>query len=122
MNTAHATLETETSQTVAADQSQLRELFENLYRNAVEHGGDDVAVTVGTMADGFYVADTGSGIPESEREEVFDPGYSTNTASTGFGLQIVAQIVDAHGWYITVTESEQGGARFEVTGVQNPES
>ncbi|WP_340099367.1 PAS domain S-box protein [Salinibaculum salinum] len=117
-NAEQAALETHTSRAIKADQSRLRQLFENLYRNAVEHGSNDVTVTVGAMDDGFYVADTGPGIPESEREEVFEAGYSTNEDGTGFGLRIVEQIASAHGWEIAVGESEQGGARFEVTGVE----
>jgi signal transduction histidine kinase len=54
-------------------------------------------VSVGAIDDGFYVADTGPGIPESDREDVFEAGYSTNAAGTGFGLRIVKQIIDAHG-------------------------
>jgi len=48
-------------------------------------------------------------------------GYSTSEEGTGFGLGIVTQIVEAHGWEIAVTESEQGGARFEFTGVEQVE-
>ena len=118
VNTAQATLEMNTSGVIRADQSRLRQLFENLYRNAVEHGGDDVTVSVGAMDDGFYVADTGPGIPASNREDVFEAGYSTSDEGTGFGLRIVAQVVDAHGWEVIVTETEQGGARFEITGVE----
>ncbi|MFB6297449.1 MAG: PAS domain S-box protein [Salinirussus sp.] len=121
VNTEQATLEADATRTIEADQSRLRQLFENLYRNAVEHGGDSVTVSVGTMNDGFYVADTGSGIPESDQEEVFEAGYSTDEEGTGFGLRIVEQVVDAHGWEITVTESDQGGARFEFTGVEEGE-
>ncbi|ESS05287.1 MAG: histidine kinase domain protein, HSP90-like ATPase [uncultured archaeon A07HB70] len=121
VETGSATLETHATRTLRADRSRLQELVENLYRNAVEHGGDDVTVSVGAMDGGFYVSDTGPGIPESDREEVFEAGYSTNEDGTGFGLRIVEQITDAHGWQITVTESEQGGARFEVAGVKESE-
>jgi signal transduction histidine kinase len=121
VNTEQATLETDTTQAIQADRSRLQQLFENLYRNAVEHGGDDVTVSVGVIDDGFYVADTGPGIPESDREEVFEAGYSTNEDGTGFGLRIVEQIADAHGWEIIVTESKGGGARFEITGVETGE-
>ena len=103
---------------IEADRSRLKQLFENLYRNAVEHGGDDVTVSVGICEDGFDVADTGSGIPESERDEIFEAGYSTNKEGTGFGLRIVKQVADAHGWDIHVTDSEQGGARFKFSGVR----
>ncbi|MBB6646308.1 response regulator [Halobellus ruber] len=121
VKTERATLETDTSCAVEADRSRLRQLFENLYRNAIEHGGDNVTVSVGEMDDGFYVADTGSGIPESDREEAFEAGYSTTEGGTGFGLRIVEQVANAHGWEVTVTESEQGGARFEITGVEKGE-
>lgn len=43
---------------------------------------------------------------------------STSDNGTGFGLRIVKQIVNAHGWDITITDSEDGGARFEITGVE----
>jgi PAS domain S-box-containing protein len=122
VSTEQATLEADTSRAVGADRSRFRQLFENLYRNAVEHGGDGVTVHVGAMDDGFYVADTGPGIPESDREEVFKAGYSTNEDGTGLGLRIVEQVADAHGWEIAVTESEQGGARFEVTGAEFTDS
>jgi signal transduction histidine kinase len=70
------------------------------------------------MEDGFYVADDGRGIPEEERERVFEPGYSTAADGTGFGLSIVEQIIEQHGCEIRVAESDAGGARFEITGVE----
>jgi Signal transduction histidine kinase len=118
VETAAATLNVEASQTIEADRSRFQELLENLYRNAVEHGGDDVTISVGTIDGGLYVADTGLGVPEPDRAEIFQAGYSTSTDGTGFGLRIVEQIANAHRWEVTVTESEQGGARFEFTGVE----
>ena len=103
-----------------ADPSRLRQLLENLYRNATDHVGPDVTVTVGALpdGDGFYVEDDGPGIPVDERDDVLESGYSTAEGGTGFGLAIVSEIVDAHGWEIAVTEAETGGARFEITGVE----
>jgi len=115
--TADATLSVETDRVVRADKSRLAQLLENLIGNAVEHGGDGVTVTVGELDDGFYVADDGVGIPPAEREQVFDVGYSADGDGTGFGLRIVEQVVEAHDWSVSVTESAAGGARFEVTGV-----
>jgi len=80
--------------------------------------GAGVTVTVGDCADGFYVADDGPGIPDAERERVFESGYSTTTDGTGFGLRIIRGIADAHGWEIDVTEGDEGGVRFEITGVE----
>jgi PAS domain S-box-containing protein len=115
--TADATLLVDTDRVIRADRSRLRLLVENLIRNAVEHGGDGVTVTVGDLADGFYVADDGSGVPESERRTVFEAGYSTSDDGTGFGLRIVERVAEAHGWAMALTESVDGGARFEISGV-----
>ena len=118
VETADATLRTDLSSTVVADRSRLQQLVENLVRNSVEHGGDGVTVTVGDLPDGFYVADDGDGIPAEHRSSVLDAGYSTSRSGTGFGLSIVKQVAEAHGWDVRVTESESGGARFEITGVE----
>ncbi|QSG06684.1 PAS domain-containing protein [Halapricum desulfuricans] len=103
----------ETSETIEANRDRLAQLLENLFRNAVEHGGEDVTIRIGTTADGFYVADDGVGIPEDARDAVFEHGYTTNDGGTGLGLSIVSDIAAAHGWTPSVTESESGGARFE---------
>ena len=121
VDTAAATLTVETTRRVQADPSRLQQLVENLIRNAVEHAGADTALTVGDLPDGFYVADDGPGIPDTERERVFETGYSTETGGTGFGLGIVAEVVEAHDWDVCVTESAAGGARFEITGVETLE-
>jgi len=98
-----------------ANPARLRELFSNLFRNAVEHGGEDATVRVGPLevVEGFYVEDDGSGIPEDERDRVLDRGYTTAEDGTGFGLAVAARIADAHEWAVRVTESAEGGARFE---------
>nr|WP_281063863.1 HAMP domain-containing sensor histidine kinase [Halarchaeum solikamskense] len=123
VETADATLDVETTRTIDADEARLRQLFGNLVRNAVEHGGSDVTVTVGDLADGsgFYVADDGPGIDPAERERVFDRGHTSTESGTGLGLSIVQEIVDAHGWEIVITESAAGGARFEIAGVERPD-
>jgi len=123
VETGTATLVNELEGKVEADPGRLKQVYENLVRNAVEYGGDDVIVTVGELddRDGFYIADDGPGIPEEERKDVFETGYSTFEQGTGFGLSIVEEIVTAHGWDIEVTESKDGGARFEVSGVEMPD-
>ncbi|WP_137288510.1 PAS domain-containing sensor histidine kinase [Natronorubrum halophilum] len=119
---------------IEADRSLVGQLFENAFRNAiehgstgsrpvtddsVEHGSQDVTVRVGPLeeANGFYVADDGVGIPESEHEQVFEAGYSTSEKGTGYGLLIIREIVDAHGWDVRITDSETDGVRLEVTDV-----
>jgi PAS domain S-box-containing protein len=121
VDTREATLTVEPDvSAVEANPDRLRQLFENLFRNAVEHGGPTVAVRIGKLSDGgFLVADDGPGIPEEKRDRVFDSGYSTAEESTGLGLNIVENIVEAHDWTICATESEDGGSRFEVTDVES---
>jgi K+-sensing histidine kinase KdpD len=101
--------------TVAGSRGHVRQLYENLFRNAVEHAGRDVTVSLGPLAEetGWYVADDGPGIDPDERTRVLDGGYSTRDNGTGFGLAIVERIVEAHGWRVTVTDSQADGARFE---------
>jgi PAS domain S-box-containing protein len=161
VETADATLTVEAEATVEADSERFQALFENLFRNSVEHGStssrtesddsvehgstssrpgaDDSgehrsnqtasdestdhaeAETTVVVADlgptgqnGVFVADDGPGIPEEERTQVFEHGYTTTPSGTGFGLSIVQSIAEAHGWTVTVTASESGGARFEI--------
>jgi PAS domain S-box-containing protein len=133
--TGDAALDVRAASDLRADPDQLESLLENLFRNAVEHGstspdsqtrqdavehGDDdgaVTVTVGETSDGFSVADDGPGIPENERETVFQRGVTTNEGGTGLGLAIVRDVAEAHGWQVALDESETGGVRVDVSGV-----
>ena len=101
------------------DPVQLRHLFENLFRNALDHAGSEPTVRVGPLAagSGFYVGDDGPGIPVAERDAVFDPGYSNGPEGTGLGLTIVRRIAGAHGWTVRVTDADEGGARLEFDTV-----
>jgi len=91
--------------------------------DAAGHNDDTVTVRVGLLDDAtddcrdFFIEDDGPGIPADERDSVFEHGYTTGEDGTGLGLFIVRDIVDAHGWDVSVTEGTDGGARFEVTGV-----
>jgi PAS domain S-box-containing protein len=162
--------------TVSADRERLRTLFENLFRNSVEHGstgnrtesgdavehgstsprsqapedsvehsstgnraqpgdsvehgstgnraqpGDsvehadgDVTVRVEALdGGGFAVADDGPGFGDADTARLFDYGYTTSDGGTGFGLSIVDEVARAHGWTVTATTGDDGGARFEV--------
>lgn len=129
LSTGEATLEIELpgDYLVHAEKSELRPLFENLLKNALEHGsrpsgpdgsedGDTavgVTVWVGLTDDGgFYVGDDGPGIPESERERVMDPEYTTSEDGTGAGLEIVDNIAGRNGWSVTITDHD--AAAFET--------
>ena len=114
VKTTHASLSIESSMQLDADETRLTELLENLYRNAVEHAGPDVTVRVGHFDDGFYVADDGPGLPDLNGEDPFEAGVTATAEGTGLGLAIARKIANAHGWEMRVTESVDGGARFEI--------
>lgn len=103
--------------TIMADRDRVVHLFENLFRNSVEHSGPDVTVRVGSLEDGFYVEDDGPGIDPDIRDRVFESGFSTSADNTGFGLAIVKRIAEAHGWTPDVTGSSDDGTRFRFGGV-----
>lgn len=122
VETEQATLELDIPEnaTVEGDWSLLRNTFENLFRNAIEHNDPPVTIRVGTKQDSadsvecFFIEDDGTGIPEDQRAQVFEFGHTTSDQGTGFGLAIVDELLDAHGWEVVVTDGELGGARFEV--------
>jgi PAS domain S-box-containing protein len=117
--TGESSLTVETTRSVEANLDRFRELLAELFQNAVRHGaGEDgaVSVRVGDTDGGFFVVDDGAGIDPDHRPEVFDQGYTTSKDGTGLGLSLVERIAAAHGWTVTVAESErEEGARFEVT-------
>jgi len=127
--------------TIRADRASLLTVFENLFRNAVEHGSTasqqadtaderDSTGRAGTettettvvwvdSADGdLVVADDGPGISADERETVFEHGYTTADGGTGFGLTIVETVAENHGWQVALEESADGGARFVFHGAR----
>jgi len=119
VDTESATIDVGEPFEIRGDRDRLQHVFENLFRNAVEHGGEDVAVCVGRAGpNSLFVADDGPGIPDGETDRIFDAGHSVAPGNTGFGLTIVQRIAEAHGWSVEVAESEDGGARFEFTGVE----
>jgi two-component system OmpR family sensor kinase len=118
VDTGQVTLEAETRR-LEADQSRLVQLLENLFRNAVEHASPHF-VRVGPTDGGFYVEDDGPGLPEEQRDDLFQSGVTTADDGTGFGLAIVRSIAEAHGWSVAATEGTDGGARFAFSGVTEP--
>ncbi|MFQ3293099.1 MAG: PAS domain S-box-containing protein [Natrialbaceae archaeon] len=118
VDAGESTLSVEIERPVLADPTRLQQLLQNLFENAVRHNDGDVTVTVGSLDEGFYVADDGVGLSEEAPERLLEPGYSEETDGTGFGLSIVERLVEAHGWDIAVTASAEGGARFEIRHVE----
>ena len=106
------------------DEVLLRQVFANLVRNAAEAcsvAGITPSITIEGSVDRtrrtcrVSVADNGPGIPESARERVFQPFFTTRSRGTGLGLAIVQKIVVTHNGRVAVGTSARGGARIDLT-------
>ena len=122
LETADATLTVDGDDATAlADRDRLEQLVSNLFRNAIDHAGEDVAVAVTVERDddgiALAIGDDGPGIPPEERERVTERGVSLG-GGTGLGLAIVGDIAEAHGWSLSVDEADAGGARFVIEGME----
>lgn len=91
-----------------------KRLFENLFKNTINHAGKNVTITIGKLEDGFYVEDDGKGIKKIYRKNIFNSNYTTSESGEGLGLMIVKKICETHNWDIEVLESNYGGVRFEI--------
>jgi signal transduction histidine kinase len=106
---------------VQGDASLLRRLFRNLLDNASAHGGPEppeVRVIPAGAAIRILVCDRGPGVPEGEREKIFEPFYrlrGTQGSGAGLGLALVKQIAEQHGGKAFCGERTGGGACFEVS-------
>jgi signal transduction histidine kinase len=111
--TQRGTLDIEET-TIHADAERLRRILNELIENTMVHTDGPVTVEIGPLetAGGFYVADDGPGIPDDEREYVFDRGYTTVSDRDGNGLAIVDEIVQAHGWQVHLADGP--GTRIEI--------
>ena len=110
--------------TVKVAVEALDRVLENLMNNALAYSEAPVVLRLKESAKGLkvQVLDRGPGIPEGERQRVFQPFYrleqsrSVATGGSGLGLAIVKQLCDAQGWSIEVTEHGGGGGSvFTVT-------
>jgi len=108
---------------VLGDEVLLRQVFGNLVRNAAEaceKTGRVPAVQIsGSLepATGFcrvHVDDNGPGIPESDRDRIFHPFFTTRSRGTGLGLAIVQKVVVIHNGRVTVGASAAGGASIQL--------
>lgn len=103
---------------VSADREMIRRAVLNLVLNAVDAmpaGGELVVYGVsGPQGIEIEVADSGPGLPETDRPHLFEPFFSTKNGGTGLGLVIVQRIADAHGGQVTAMNCPEGGAAFTI--------
>jgi len=112
-----ATLSVELDEVTVADRGRLKDLYEALFENALNHAGPAVTVRIGSHNDGFFVEDDGPGVDPAETERVLDVGYSSVGRAAGLGLPLVAHVADSFGWVTTVCEGTDGGFRVEFSGL-----
>jgi signal transduction histidine kinase len=107
---------------VEAAPAEVDLVLDNLLRNAARHARARITVTVQSRASSVWlvVDDDGHGIAAEHREKVFDRFYrvqddrSRDSGGSGLGLALVAEVVRRRGGAVRVTESPEGGARFQV--------
>jgi two-component system sensor histidine kinase CpxA len=115
-----------------ADKELLWRVFENLLRNAMNHGGDAGGIRVmGSVVSGqeirVQVVDSGAGIAEAHIEKIFEPFYRVDEARNrksgghGLGLAIAASAVRRHGGRISASNHEGGGLEVLVVLPISPE-
>jgi signal transduction histidine kinase len=119
----HWQLATVATGTVRADPQRLTQAVMNLARNALEHGGPDITITLGsTVGDGevrLWVADTGPGIVPEEQTAIFERftrggDRRRRSDGAGLGLSIVEAVATAHGGRVTLDSRPGQGARFTI--------
>lgn len=107
------------------DDAKLRQVLQNLVLNAAQavNGagageGGEVRVASGGRRRSewwFEVCDDGPGVPEEDRERVFEPYFTSKASGTGLGLAVCRRVVEAHGGSLTCEQADSGGARFRAT-------
>jgi signal transduction histidine kinase len=103
---------------IEADADLLGQALLGLLTNAAQAAPERGRVTLEARVRGgeieLSVEDDGPGVPESERERIFEPFYSTRRDGHGLGLAVVRQIAGAHGGAVVVGDGQAGGARFTM--------
>jgi len=107
---------------VHVDGEQLQQVFLNLALNALQAMGSEGTLTIATRVEqerGAHTmvvtfSDTGPGIPEDQRELIFEPLYTTRTDGTGLGLSTSRRIIERHGGNLTVVSRPGHGASFVI--------
>jgi two-component system, NtrC family, sensor histidine kinase HydH len=105
------------------DVRRIRQALTNLLRNAIEASPPDASPIARVVeSDGqlvLQVRDFGPGVPQEDRERVFEPFYTTRATGTGLGLPVARRVIELHGGTLTVHAPEDGGALFEIVLPRN---
>ena len=103
---------------VPCDAAQIKQVFVNLIRNAMQAmgRGGELKVETGSNSEAVFVSitDTGSGIPEEKLNQLFQPFFTTKKKGSGLGLMIVQRIIREHAGRIDVESKPGKGTTFRV--------
>ncbi len=107
---------------VLVDADKLKQVFLNILRNAFEaveeKGKINISISLLKEQEGskirVFISDNGCGIPEENRETVFEPFYTTKASGIGLGLPIARKIIEQHRGTIRVKENAAQGTSFEI--------
>jgi two-component system, sporulation sensor kinase E len=104
--------------TVFLDRSQIKQVFFNLFKNALEampDGGKlEVVFSAGDIFVDISIIDTGIGIPPEQMSRVFEPYHTTKATGNGLGLMIVKRIIEDHGGEIEIASKTGTGTCFKI--------
>ena len=100
---------------IFGDRAQLEQVVLNVVRNAMDATPDGGAIHIRCGDRAVVVEDSGRGIPDDIRGEIFSPFFSTRRQGRGLGLTIVQEILTNHGFGFTLENRAEGGARFRIT-------
>ena len=117
----HIEVETDLPQSlpaIYAVSSQIQQIFFNLVLNSLDAmpGGGELKIIARELENGIELVfrDTGPGIPENRRNDIFEPFFSTKEGGTGLGLTVSYNIVTAHGGTLDLVNGHEPGACFRL--------
>ena len=101
-------------ETYDVDAYQFEQVVLNIFRNAIEAVGREGTIQVSFIDGTVTIADSGPGIAESIRPELFTPFFTTKRDGRGLGLTIVQEILANHSLAFSLANGEGGGAEFRI--------
>jgi signal transduction histidine kinase len=110
---------------LAYDWDQMLQVFLNLIINAIQHVDDGglISITIHESQGNLItqISDDGPGVPDSLKESIFEPFYTSRQEGIGLGLMVVQKIINTHHGDISISDSQLEGACFTITLPVNKE-
>ncbi|MBZ0200595.1 MAG: HAMP domain-containing protein, partial [Ignavibacteriaceae bacterium] len=101
---------------IEADNAQLRRMFINMIRNAIQANADKITITIKKAEDKFeiLVTDNGNGINNADKEKIFETNFTTKAKGMGIGLKLTKRFLEGINSSIALVESSPGGTTFKI--------